>query len=179
MLKERRNLIIGKIKRSASWLLLFICYGVACANDVQIDWLSINSAGGLARGGEFSVAYSVGQAAAGFSSNERYLHWIGFWSSEALTPTAVGSIRGVKNLPDGARVAIVGKVATTSTADFAGLFYIEEQDRTSGLLVLTPLASLNIARGSIVNVIGTVGTSLSGERFIIGSIVVVASSAVE
>lgn len=157
-----------------TFFLFCISCTLAHGEGFRIDWNSVNAAAGVVQGGGYSLASSVGQAVTGFVMNPQYLHWIGFWSAEVSTPTAASCIGSVKTLPDGTYVAIVGKVATTSAADFAGFFYVEEQDRTSGLLVITPLSNPDISRGSIVNVIGTLGTTLSGERFITGSIVVVA-----
>ncbi len=160
-------------KRIVCFLFCISC-SLAHGDGFRIDWSSVNAAAGVAQGGGRSLTCSVGQAVTGFVMNPQYLHWIGFWSAEVSTPTAASSIGSVKALPDGTYVAIVAKVATTSAADFAGFFYVEEQDRTSGLLVITPLSIPDIARGSIVNVIGTLGTTVNGERFVTASIVVVA-----
>ncbi|MDH7601327.1 MAG: hypothetical protein QHI38_04185 [Armatimonadota bacterium] len=167
----------GKLKYQLVCAALCVLCARVWAEGFRIDWSSINAAGCTAQGGGIHLSSSIGQAAAGFARDGNFLHWIGFWSGEAPNPGVLTAIGAAKTLPDGAYVSIVGKVTTTSAADFAGFFYIQEQNRTSGLLVVTPFSTLIPARGSIVNVIGTLGTTPAGERFVIGSIVICARGA--
>jgi len=148
----------------------------AGANDLQINWSSINCGGGLATGGAYRLNSSVGQSAVGFVNNTTYLHWIGFWAGDLPVPQVPPSIGAAKALPDGTYVSIAGRIATTSATDFTGFFNIEEEDRSSGIRVTVSAAVPGLLRGKTVNVIGTLGTTPEGERCITGPIVIIVSS---
>ena len=72
------------------------------------------------------------------------------------------TLSNAKSLPDGESVNVPGLVATTSSSDFAGLFYAEQFDRAGGIGVLW---DGGVNRGDVVSVVGTLIT-LHGERFI-------------
>lgn len=144
------------------------------AQSYRIDWYSINSGGGLATGGGYKLNSTIGQPTAGLVKNTSFLHWIGFWAGEVPVPTVAGSVAAAKALPDGAFVSLVGRVATSAEADFAGFFYVEDADRVSGIRVALPSGGVpGLARGSVVNVIGNLGTTSSGERLFTGPVVVI------
>jgi len=94
----------------------------------------------------------------------------GLWSEVAssdgigLAPDA-GTVSAAKALADGTPVALSGKVVT---ATFLAGFYVEELNRTSGILVLGPGPS----QGALVSVGGTMGANALGERAILDPVVV-------
>ncbi len=148
----------------------------AVGQDYRIDWYSINSGGGLVTGGGYKLNSSIGQSAAGFVSNTTHLHWIGFWAGDLPEPVVPDSIGAAKMLPDGTYVSISGRIATTSATDFSSFFYVEEENRSSGIRVAVSAAVSGLLRGSIVNVIGTLGTTAEGERCLTGPIVIIVGS---
>lgn len=158
-------------------MLLAGCHPTS-AQSYKVDWYAFDSGGQSVSGSGYRIDQSVGQSVAGFVSNSTYLHWIGFWAGEISQPVIVESLALAKMLPDGAYVSIPGRIATTSTADFADFFYIQEQDRSSGLGVLIVSPIPNFSRGSVVNVVGTLCSTPSGERYVTGSIVIVLENAV-
>jgi hypothetical protein len=140
----------------------------------SIDWYSINCGGGAASSATYSINATVGQPVAGFVSNTSFLHWVGFWSGDVPTPTVVDSIEAAKQLPDDTYVSLAGRLATTAATDFTNFFYVEERDRYSGIRVAaSPGPISGLARGSVVNVIGTMGTTDAGERQLTGPLVIV------
>jgi len=132
-------------------LLALVVSSVAFAqssSNFAIRWHSINSGGvqGLSSS-SFRLSGTLGQAAAGYASSANYRHWVGFWVKEgpgAVTP--VGSLDEAKLLPDGSSVSFTGKVATSGRTDFAGLFYVEEPNRSSGIRVATSTLPTSLAR---------------------------------
>lgn len=152
----------------------------AGAQGYRIDWYSINSGGGVATSGAYTVNASIGQPVVGFTKNTSLLHWVGFWAGEVPTPTVAPSVASAKLLPDGTFVSVAGKIAISGEADFSGFFYVMESDRSGGIRVAAPASAVaGLGRGSVVNVIGTMSTTASGERQISGSIVIIASTAAE
>jgi len=78
----------------------------------------------------------------------------------------------VKKLANGAQVAIAGKRATaTSGSVSAGIAYIEEPDRSSGIRVDTSAAS-SVYLGDTVALAGTVRSTPQGEKYIEATAVV-------
>ncbi len=143
----------------------------------SIDWYSINSGGGAASSASYSINATVGQPVAGFVSSTSHLHWIGFWAGDLPVPTVVESIQAAKLMSDGAYVSIAGRIVTTEASDFSNFFYVEEQDRYSAIRVdAAPGPIAGLARGSVVNVIGTMGTTDAGERQLAGPLVIVITS---
>lgn len=157
--------------------LLFIAACGALAADYKIGWYSINSGGGLGSSASYRVNATVGQAAAGFVQSASFLHWIGFWAGGVPTPTVAANLNAAKALPDGTFVSVAGKIATSASGDFANFFYIEEEGRFAGIRVAAPPGPIaGLARGSVVNVLGTLGTTAAGERQLTGPIVAVVST---
>jgi hypothetical protein len=149
----------------------------ACAVEYQINWYSINSGGGEIAGGGYMINCSVGQSAAGLVNSTSLIHWIGFWAGEVPTPTVYTKLDDVKKCANGDFISVAGKIATTAPSDFEDFFYLEELKRSSGIRVAASTAAIaSLARGSVVNVIGTVGTTPAGERQIVGPIAIVVSS---
>ncbi len=91
----------------------------------------------------------------------------------ALSP----SFGAAKMLADGTYVSLSARIATTSASVFTGFFYIEEEDRSNGIRVAVPAGPVaGLARGSVVNVIGTIGTTPEGERQLTGPIVIIVTT---
>lgn len=84
----------------------------------------------------------------------------------ALAGTTVSTIAAAKALPNGTLVTVSGMVVTAGTDDFADRFYIEEQERSSGIQVYLGTSFSEVTRGSIVAVRGIMGTR-NGERVIL------------
>lgn len=159
--------------------LVIAACGSAFGQGYRIDWYSISSGGGDSAGTGYKLSATVGQSAAGYVESASLKHWIGFWIPEAESepPVVVSTLAEAKALADGTLVSISGKVVTSAVGDFAGFFYIEETDRSSGIRIsASPSAVSGLARGSVVNVIGRMGTLSSGERHIVGPVVVIAST---
>jgi hypothetical protein len=158
-----------------SLLLAALVSSVALA--YSIDWYSINSGGGISTSASYGVNATIGQPVAGFASNTSFLHWIGFWAGDVPTPTVAESIEVAKQMPDGTYVSLAGRLATTGPSDFTNFFYVEERGRYSGIRVAAPPSAVSgLARGAVVNVIGTMDTTDAGERQLIGPIVIVVYS---
>jgi hypothetical protein len=88
-------------------------------------------------------------------------------SSEAvLTVSPCENIPAAKQMGDGSSIAIKGKLVSIVLPDS---FYIEEDDRTAGLLVVRP--GHGLSTGSRVDVSGLLGTNSDGERYL-GSTVI-------
>jgi hypothetical protein len=169
------------MKRTASvfvaTMVVLLVLGGANAADYKIDWYSVNSGGGLVAGGSYKLNSSIGQPAAGFVQSASFLQWVGFWAGEVPTPTAASTIAGAKSLPDGTFMCIAGKIATSAGTDFADFFYVEETGRPNGIRVAAPPGPIaGLARGSVVNVIGTLGSTAAGERQLTGPIVIIIGS---
>ena len=155
-------------------LMILAATGTAVGQGYQINWYSINSGGGLVSGGGYNLNSTIGQPAAGFVKNTSYLHWVGFWAGEVPTPTVAAKVSDAKLWPDGTFVSIAAKIATSDAGDFANCFYVEELDRSSGMRVaVSPGLIIDLLRGKKVNVIGTMGTTPTGERELTGPIVIV------
>ncbi len=75
------------------------------------------------------------------------------WSYAVGPPPQDIPISSIKALPDGTMVAITNKTVTVGTDDLVNIFYIEDQDRSSGIK----------ASGSGVSVIAGDGVTVSGE----------------
>lgn len=128
-------------------------------------------------GTAYKVNGSIGQAAVGASKGTNLFHWIGFWGGDIPDPIPVSSIKAAKCMADGTFVSIAGQIASTSSDDFGDRFWIQDPNRANGIMVLAPDGVLaELARGSIVNVIGTLGTTSNGVRCFTGPVVFITSS---
>ena len=172
----------------SNWVKKISYYIIACmvltltcipvlAQSYELKSSTISSGGGVSTSASYKLVGTVGQPSAGFSSNANLLHWIGFWAGEVPTPKVVTNIADVKLLADGILISTTGKIVTSGVGDFSNFFYIEDPARISGIRVAAPpSAVVNIARGSVVNVIGTLGTTAFGERQLVGPLVIISSS---
>lgn len=169
---------MGRLYRTL--IVIGLTFGIAHTGDCQtyrVDWCSVNSGAGLTSNGSHSLNCSLGQSSAGLVTDSNHLHWVGFWGGEVPDPLAVPGIGSVKLLADGSYVSLTGKIATSSLVDFDSFFYLEEADRSSGVRVAVPgLPVGGLMRGSVVNVIGTLGTTDAGERQLMGPVVIIVSS---
>ncbi|MGI6294977.1 MAG: N-acetylmuramoyl-L-alanine amidase [Armatimonadota bacterium] len=94
--------------------------------------------------------------------------WSAVGSSDGINlAPAVSTIAEAKLLPNATPVALVGKRVTAS---YMSGFYIEEDNRTSGIMVLSDMPP---ARGSVVTVGGMMGENATGERAILNAVVTV------
>ena len=119
--------------------------------------------GGEASSPSFRINASVGQAAAGLANSPAHQHWLGLWNA-SYDGAAAGTIQEAKSLPDGEAVALYGKVASTFESDLAGFLYVQEPDASCGVRVGLYGAAPGLARGRLVNIVGSMTTTPDGER---------------
>ena len=90
----------------------------------------------------------------------------------AETTSEVGSIGAAKQLPSGYEVGLRGMVLSTSTGDLPGRIYMQEADRSSGILLsFDGDVPAGLAEGNTVDVLGITG-SVSGERALLHTAVI-------
>lgn len=157
-------------------VVLTISTGAACA-EYKIDWSVVSCGGGCSSSASYSANGTVGQPVEGVSNAVDLLHWTGFWSGVIHIPVRMPSVSSVKELADGALVSLEGKIATSQIGDFSDFFYIEESNRSCGIRVATlPKLVAGLTRGSVVDVVGTLGTTANGERQLVDPVAVVVST---
>lgn len=86
----------------------------------------------------------------------------------ALTETIVEtpSISATRTLPDGGAVSLKGKLLSTGTSDIPGRLYIQDDDRTCGILLsFAGVPPAGLQAGDRVDVLGALA-AVSGERAI-------------
>jgi len=88
-----------------------------------------------------------------------------------LTGAQAASISDVKSYADGTLVSLAGKKVTAGTDDFGDRFYIEEDDRSSGIQVYLGGVFLGISEGAVVTVRGVLAVR-DGERAIVNASVI-------
>ena len=87
------------------------------------------------------------------------------------------SISDARRVRSGSLVCIEGEVAISDKDDFSDFFYVEASDRSSGIRIAVPPASVEgLRRGSQVDVVGTLSDTGSGERQITDAVVSVRST---
>lgn len=93
----------------------------------------------------------------------------GVWSATASTDgialAATTTIGGAKALSDTSSVSLTNKIVTAS---FPASFYIEEADRTSGIMVLS---DAGLGEGALVTIGGMMGVNGVGERAILNAVI--------
>ena len=82
-----------------------------------------------------------------------------------LAAVACPDVRTAKNQPNNTGVTLTGRIATSGSSDFTDRFYIEDPDRTSGIMVYTSSSPWMAVEGYAVSVTGTM-TTIDGERAI-------------
>ena len=136
-------------------LLSALVCGGAVGEGYNLDWGVVAGGGDSGASASYKLTVTAGQPAAGFGQGTSQLHWIGFLTGEMAVPTVAPSILAAKLMPDGTFVSLAGRIATSAIGDFAEFFYIEETNRTSGIRIAAPPSAVSdLARGSVVNVIG-------------------------
>ena len=159
-------------------LLCALVCGGAMAGEYNLDWGVVAGGGDSGTSASYRLTVTAGQPAAGFAQGTSQLHWIGFLTGEMSMPTVAPSILAAKFMPDGTFVSLAGRIATSGIGDFPAFFYVEELDRINGIRIAAPPSAVSgLARGSVVNVIGTLGTTPNDERQLTGPIVIIASTA--
>ena len=78
-------------------------------------------------------------------------------------PELVDRISAARTMPENSLITVAGKTVTAGTNDFAGVFYVEEADRSSGMRVLWTESA--VPRGMTATESGLVKT-VGGERVI-------------
>ncbi len=92
-----------------------------------------------------------------------------------LSGVQVGSISQAKSLANGVLVTIADKKVTAGTNEFGDRFYIEEDDRSSGIQVYLGRSFPGITEGAVVTVRGILAVR-DGERVIDNASVIVAGA---
>lgn len=149
----------------------------ALADGYRIDWMVFSSGGGSTAGASFTMRSTFGQPAAGYVVGGTFRHWIGFWFGGGLggpDPIPCAAVTDAKMYADGTLVSLSGKAVGSSVGDFPDFFYVEEEDRSSGIRIAMPPPG-DVGRWSIVSVTGTLSTTLSGERQLVAPLVMVVS----
>lgn len=96
----------------------------------------------------------------------KYQQGIGLIRWSPYVPEEIAELTGAKSFGDGKLVHATGKIATTDGSDFTGHFYIEEQNRSSGIRVVATTITGTLARGKTIEVTGKMATTAAGERYI-------------
>ena len=148
------------------------------AQSYKVDWSAVDSGGGVMSGGNYRISGSIGQPAAAFAKSASVLHWAGFWAGDVPTPTVAPTLAAAKLLSDGTFTSVSGQIATSAEGDFSGFFYVEESSRSNGVRVAFPIGTVTgLVRGrSIVSVLGSMGTTATGERQIAALAIVITST---
>lgn len=153
------------------------CTRVTADDGCRIDWNTVPCGGASVASSAYKLDCTIWQASAGLEQSPTSLGWIGFWSSDVASPSVLSKVNSAKLYPNGTFVSLVGTIATSASADFANFFYVEDQDRTGGIrIVLPPNSVSSLTRCSVVNVFGTVNSSTTGERQLIGCVATVTGS---
>ncbi|MGQ9922855.1 MAG: S8 family peptidase [Armatimonadota bacterium] len=85
------------------------------------------------------------------------------------TPQDAQSIGAVKDMLSGTSVALRGVVLSTSSGEIPGRLYVQEQNRSCGILLYYQgTVPSGLQSGDVVELFGTVG-QISGERAILGA----------
>ena len=150
-----------------AFVLVLSMSNARCDEGYRLSRHSANAGGGMSSRADRVLNCSVGQSAADFVMNAKSLAWIGFWSGDAAEPQSVASTVAMKQLPEGTLMSVTGKVATTSSLDFPGFYYVEEPTRVSGIRVVSPAGSQpQVSVGDVV-VVGTTSVNEDGEAQIV------------
>ncbi len=111
-------------------------------------------------------------------------NWAGEWGPVAasdgirVVSSANNRIADAKRLPDGAWVRLTGKIASRNASLF--FCYIQEPDRSSGILVYSMAASLpaaDLIKGKVVSILGVMATR-SSERVVYQPVVEITGTSV-
>ena len=141
--------------------------GTSAGADDVVGWTSCGSSReavisipepGLSVGPTYYVSVKARNGAGAWSA-------VGSSDGIQLAPNA-GTIAHAKSLADGVPVALENKIVT---AAFPGCYYVEESDRTSGILVL----GVGPDVGAAVTIGGLMGLNSVGERAILSPVAVV------
>lgn len=169
---------MSTLRALAILMLLVLVATAGLAQTYKVDWNVAASGGGTGSSASYRLSCTVAQPASGFAGSTNRLHWIGFWSGDVPPPVICSSPSAAKLQADGVFVSVAGQIATSALQDFATFFYVEDSLRSSGIRVnIPPVAVVNLARGSVVNVIGTISTAANGERQLSGPIAIVTAGA--
>jgi len=146
-------------------------YRNSSASDADIYYARMGSNGALLDGSSILVSAGVpGEmkpvvvskgANSGCIFYNKFVYSLHRLAARVLSvPPLVPTIVAAKGLPDGSILSITGKWVTAGTNQLAGRIYIEEDDRSSGIKVVTSAA---VQEGNMVDVAGVINT-VGGER---------------
>lgn len=110
---------------------------------------------------------------------DEYTGWGRVNAYRALTEvqTPIQRIGELAALPDGRYVEMANKVVTAGSGQITNMAYIEEPDRSAGIMVHYPSGvPAGLAAGDRVDVTGTLGT-VNGERALVATLTKVSSGA--
>ncbi|HUV04314.1 MAG TPA: carboxypeptidase regulatory-like domain-containing protein [Armatimonadota bacterium] len=89
---------------------------------------------------------------------------VGLFGSDT-SAVSCSDVSTAKSQADGTVVSLSGCMATSGSSDFTDRFYIEDANRTSGIMVYTSSSPWMVSEGQKVDVVGTM-TTIGGERAI-------------
>lgn len=154
-------------------LVLSACLVGACSSVCAVEDVRpcLNAGGvssgvdpdGIRRSSGYAIVDSLGQFVVGASESANYQIEHGYWSSPLEIGTVV-TLGEAKTYQDGTLLEVADKVVTAGNDAFANRFYIQEEDKSSGLqirygVVGGPL----VTAGYAVAVAGRLNT-IDGER---------------
>lgn len=138
--------------------------GSVSAQNYKMDWYVIACGGGTGQSKSYVMSSTVGQPVAGSEAALGAFHWIGFWTSGRAPAANALTITDAKGYGDGQYIQLTG-TATSDAGDFSGVFYIEDDNRLSGMRIEEdPTAIVGLIRGCHVTVSGFIETCPTGER---------------
>ena len=148
--------------KTQPWVELSATGGVIAAGETATVTVSIGAFAKWLGVGSYSDTVTFTNAAGGLGNTSKLVNLTVDVPSQ---PSRV-SISTAKRYANNAHVAIEQAIVTAVAGDSS--FYAESADRSSGILVVNPSAEGTTA-GKIVEIVGTVETTDSGEKYIMAS----------
>lgn len=124
--------IIQRSKLTAAFTLaaLAILPSAICAEAFRLDWSTVDGGGGISRGGEFSLAGTIGQADAAVARSGGFMVESGYWQGMSIEQTPGAPVLKIRLAPGG-QVVLAWPLSTTG--------FVLEQTSTIGATWTTTL----------------------------------------
>ncbi len=146
-----------------SMLFLVLAYPTCDAGPTLLTGSFNPGTGAVARGSSPCVTDTIAQAIVGQSSGGGLLLEHGVWHSGAASTyvASAGALKAIGSY-DGL-LSIFGKPVTAGTDELGDFFYIEEEDRSSGIRIAW---TNRVSIGEKVHITGVLDTTSDYERYI-------------